>query len=236
MTTKQVQCLLAYLGYDTGGIDGVSGPKTAQAVRDFQRDYGGLAVDGDPGAATQKALKGAVAYGFQRKNSNTQSSTSSQSSSSSEKANNSDVARDNTVPTKIGDIDWAKDSPYFIRAEFRCPCGKWCNGYPVEPTRTLVLEVNRVRVALGQPMTIIPLGGDPHAGGSGVRCKTYNATFSNSSSNSYHMAGKAVDFSCQGVSNARIEAVLSAEKAAGRIMMWYKITQKTHASYHFQVA
>ena len=36
MTTKQVQCLLAYLGYDPGGIDGVDGQKTRQAIRNFQ--------------------------------------------------------------------------------------------------------------------------------------------------------------------------------------------------------
>lgn len=230
MTTKQIQALLVYLGYDTGGVDGVSGPKTAQAVRDFQRDYGGLAVDGDPGAATQKALKGAVAYGFQRKESAkpAQSNVSEKltSSSSSEKANNSQV---------IGDIDWAKDSPYFIRAEFRCPCGK-CGGYPVEPTRALVLEVNRVRKLLGHSMLIVPTTGDPHAGGSGVRCAAYNATFSNSATNSRHLHGKAVDFTCPGVSNAQIEQTLQAEKAAGRLHYWYRITNKTHAAYHMDVA
>ena len=51
MTTKQVQCLLAYLGYDPGGIDGVDGQKTRQAIRDFQGAEG-LGVDGVAGEQT----------------------------------------------------------------------------------------------------------------------------------------------------------------------------------------
>ena len=52
MTTKQVQCLLAYLGYDPGGIDGVDGQKTRQAIRNFQGAEG-LGVDGVAGEATK---------------------------------------------------------------------------------------------------------------------------------------------------------------------------------------
>ena len=59
MTTKQVQCLLAYLGYDPGGIDGVDGQKTRQAIRDFQGAEG-LSVDGVAGEQTAIRLKDAV--------------------------------------------------------------------------------------------------------------------------------------------------------------------------------
>ena len=45
MTTKQMQCLLTYLGYDTGGVDGIRGAKTDQALRDFQRDFHSSATD-----------------------------------------------------------------------------------------------------------------------------------------------------------------------------------------------
>lgn len=41
MTTKQIQCLLTYLGYDPGQIDGVDGPKTQAALAAFRADYGG---------------------------------------------------------------------------------------------------------------------------------------------------------------------------------------------------
>lgn len=60
MTVKQIQCLLAYLGYSPGVIDGADGRNTQAAVRAFQADYG-LAVDGIAGAATQKMLVGAIA-------------------------------------------------------------------------------------------------------------------------------------------------------------------------------
>lgn len=33
MTTKQTQHLLSYLGYDVGGVDGISGPKTKDGIR-----------------------------------------------------------------------------------------------------------------------------------------------------------------------------------------------------------
>lgn len=66
MTLRQVQALLVYLGYDTGGVDGVIGQKTEKAVRFFQKEYGGLDVDGGAGQATQKALRKAVGGGWTR--------------------------------------------------------------------------------------------------------------------------------------------------------------------------
>ena len=60
MTVMQIQCLLTYLGYSPGAIDGADGKNTQAAIRAFQADYG-LTVDGIPGAATQKMLIGAIA-------------------------------------------------------------------------------------------------------------------------------------------------------------------------------
>ena len=60
MTVKQIQCLITYLGYSPGTIDGIEGRNTQGAIRAFQADYG-LTVDGIPGAATQKMLIGAIA-------------------------------------------------------------------------------------------------------------------------------------------------------------------------------
>lgn len=53
---KAVQTRLKTLGYYTGNVDGIWGPKTLSAVRNFQRDYG-LVVDGIVGANTERALK-----------------------------------------------------------------------------------------------------------------------------------------------------------------------------------
>lgn len=62
MTIKQIQCLLEYLGYEPGAIDGANGPKTRDAVMAFQRAER-LAVDGIAGANTQAKLLDAVAQG-----------------------------------------------------------------------------------------------------------------------------------------------------------------------------
>lgn len=67
MTVKQIQCLLAYLGYYEGKVDGIAGQMTETAVRAFQKDYGDLEVDGVAGKATQGALKHAVAHGMPAK-------------------------------------------------------------------------------------------------------------------------------------------------------------------------
>ncbi len=59
MTKKQMQCLLTYLGLDTGGIDGIWGPKSQAAARDFQTAQG-LESHGGLDKATEAALLAAV--------------------------------------------------------------------------------------------------------------------------------------------------------------------------------
>lgn len=63
MTIKQKQCLLAYLGYYVGNVDGKWGTLSKTATKAFQKDYG-ITDDGDCGAETEKALKHAVYYGM----------------------------------------------------------------------------------------------------------------------------------------------------------------------------
>jgi len=48
---KQLQTALDKLGFNVGTIDGIYGPRTAMAVRQFQRTYG-LGVDGNAGRNT----------------------------------------------------------------------------------------------------------------------------------------------------------------------------------------
>ena len=62
MTVRQIQCLLAYLGYDPGAIDGIQGKNTRGAVQRFQAREG-LSPDGIAGEETRKALLAAVAAG-----------------------------------------------------------------------------------------------------------------------------------------------------------------------------
>lgn len=129
MTIKQIQLLLTYLGYDPGDIDGANGKNTIAAVRRFQADYG-LTADGDPGAATQKMLIGAVAG----------------------TAVKVDKPADPGTP-ETGTF-W-DDIEYFTRAEFKCQCGgRYCNGYPVEPAEETVRMADEVRRRAGVPLTV----------------------------------------------------------------------------------
>lgn len=64
MTLKQKQALLAYLGYYNGPLDGLWGEGSQRATIAFQRDFGGISVDGICGEKTEKALKHSVAYGI----------------------------------------------------------------------------------------------------------------------------------------------------------------------------
>lgn len=59
MTDTQKQCLLVFLGYDTGGIGNGWGPKSKAAMTAFCRDFGGVSEADGP-----QALKHAVAYGM----------------------------------------------------------------------------------------------------------------------------------------------------------------------------
>jgi hypothetical protein len=61
-TVSGIQARLKNLGYNPGAIDGVGGPKTESAIRDFQSDNPPLDVDGVCGPQTTKAL--VAAYGI----------------------------------------------------------------------------------------------------------------------------------------------------------------------------
>lgn len=63
MTIKQKQCLLAYLGYYIGAIDGVWGTLSQIATKAFQMDFG-LPPDGIVNESTEKALTHVVCYGM----------------------------------------------------------------------------------------------------------------------------------------------------------------------------
>ena len=132
MNIRQIQNLLDYLGYEPGVIDGAMGRNTQAAVRRFQADYG-LTADGDPGAATQKMLIGAIAG----------------TAVKVEKPESSDEPKTGTF--------W-DDIQFFSRAEFRCPCGR-CGGFPVEPQESMVRTVDEIRRRLGVPVSIVDSGG-----------------------------------------------------------------------------
>ena len=182
MTVKQIQCLLTYLGYYAGAIDGVAGQMTKTAIKSFQADYGDLEVDGIAGEVTQKALKHAVAYGMPPKKSETK-------------------------PTPTPDDFW--DSiKHFEREEMKCRCGgKYCDGFPAEPSYKLMKLADQVREHFGAPAIV----------SSGVRCEKHNANVGGVA-NSRHKTGTAIDFCIKG-------------KAASVVLAYVQKQSATHYAY-----
>lgn len=130
MTIRQIQCLLEYLGYEPGAIDGLDGSNTRAAVKRFQSQEG-LTSDGIAGAKTQAALKDAVAKG---------------------RFKSDELPSSGHPPDKTGTF-W-DEIQYFTREEFRCQCGgKYCNGFPAEPQELLLRQADTLRKTVG-PMRL----------------------------------------------------------------------------------
>ena len=89
-----------------------------------------------------------------------------------------------------------KNIKHFTRDEFKCKCGKHCDGFPVEPEKKLVTVADRVREHFGKSAII----------SSGVRCRLRNAELPGSAANSLHLKGYAMDFAVIGVSAAKLLA------------------------------
>ena len=86
---------------------------------------------------------------------------------------------------------------YWNREEFRCRCGgRYCDGFPAEPDRTLVELVDDLRAAAGKP---------GHAS-SGLRCPVWNQ-IQGGVANSRHLTGKALDFTLEGMSGSQLLAL-----------------------------
>ena len=163
MTIKQRQHLLAYLGYYVGNIDGNWGALSRTACKAFQQDAG-ITTDGYAGPETDKALRHAVA---------------------------NDLTKPEPVPESGTFWDHIQ---YWTREEFRCQCGgKYCSGFPAEPSQTLVELLDDVREHFGRP---------GHRS-SGLRCKTWNAV-QGGVDTSRHMTGKAMDFRIEGHTAAQV--------------------------------
>ena len=83
-------------------------------------------------------------------------------------------------------------APDFRPEEFRCGCGsKYCTGYPTWMRSKELKHIQTIRSHYGRPMTIT----------SGLRCREFNRKLDGSSSASRHLAGYAVDFYMQGVTD-----------------------------------
>lgn len=129
MTDTQKQCLLVFLGYDTGGIGNGWGPKSRNALECCQEDLG-IGVDGIWGPQTETAVLEAV-YTW-------------------DDAPQEEAAPEESAPA----LTW-EDIKYFRREEFRCKCGgKYCGGYPAEMDLSIVHIADRIREYFGKPARV----------------------------------------------------------------------------------
>ena len=99
-----------------------------------------------------------------------------------------------------GKPDLWQQIPNFTREEFRCKCGgKYCDGFPAEPSETLVRLAQGVRSHFDAPAVV----------SSGVRCQRHNANVGGVPG-SRHKTGRAMDFCIRGVpANQVLEFVLA---------------------------
>ena len=203
MTVKQKQWQLWLLGYYDGGIDGIWGVLSAEATKDLQRSYG-LTVDGIFGRDTealsmdvitqlQKALTdGSMAIDglagmetsvavadWQREHGRTVTGRADQQTLQQILG-----AAEEKYPT---DENWWDGVRYFSRNEFKCKCGRYCDGFPARPNRLLVEQAEQVRAHFGAPVHV----------SSGVRCEQHNANVGGVEG-SRHKTGKAMDFRVEG--------------------------------------
>ena len=129
MTTKQRQHLLAFLGYYVGNVDGEWGALSKTACTAFQKDFGGIKVDGFGGTETDKALKRAVAYGMPAK-------------------------EDTSTKEENATGNFWDGIKHFKRSEFACKCGKYCNGYPAEIDMKMVKIADAIRERIRKPISV----------------------------------------------------------------------------------
>ena len=176
MTVKQRQCLLTFLGYDTGGVDDILGDRTRHAITCCQEDLD-LPVDGIWGPQTEAAVLEAV-YTYD-----------------DDAPVEAEPVGDKSDPTGT----FWDHIRYWIREEFRCRCGEYhapyCDGFPAEPDQTLVELLDDIRAHFGRAA---------HRS-SGLRCPQHNRD-SKGVANSKHLYGKAMDFWVDGITGEAVRA------------------------------
>lgn len=129
LSVTQKQCILLYLGYYNGKVDGIWGSLSDEAVKELQGAEG-LNQDGVYGDATHAVAVDAVYNGRFK----------------------SSVSISDEI--EIEPTEW-KGGPHFVKSEFKCKCGgKYCNGYPVEPEPGLVALAVKIRDHFGVPVII----------------------------------------------------------------------------------
>ena len=130
MTQTQRQCLLNFLGYDTGGIGNGWGPRSRNAGESCQEDLG-IEADGVWGPQTEAAVLEAV-YTWEPN------------------ASGPDTGGE---PQQLAEL--FRGIRYWSPEEFRCRCGEYheayCGGWPALPDRVLLELADDIRDRFGAP-------------------------------------------------------------------------------------
>lgn len=181
MTIRQTQCLLEYLGYEPGAIDGLDGSNTRDAVKAFQRAEG-LTVDGVAGLQTEKALLDAVANGRVYKPPDTPNADKTAAFGDAAQYLRADGCYH--IPRGV-DVRLSKN---LMAHEVVCQ-GKGCCTESIISKR-MVDTYQDIRDEYGDAIEIAT------AGGSGYRCDTHNREVGGAAG-SLHKLGCAFDMHCR---------------------------------------
>lgn len=129
-----------------------------------------------------------------------------------------------TPPKKVK--EWSL-YPHFKREEFRCKCGKYCNGYPAELDTNLLIALEKIRNKYNKPVIITYKGG--------LRCAKFNSLTKGSSPTSRHITGGAADIYINGISKYELLAYCKKLKAQGYIKYCYTNNTNMGSAVHINV-
>ena len=113
-----------------------------------------------------------------------------------------------------------KYAPHFQLEEFKCNCdGKYCTGYPGYLSVRLLKNVEKTRCHFNKPMLVT----------SGMRCKKYNSSLSNSSTRSGHMPDPDT-LECTALDSA-IPAITKTVAGRKKVMAFWKTLKDYYYTY-----
>lgn len=210
MTARQKQCLLAYFGFiEPKEIDGIWGPKSAEATKKLQSQLG-LEDDGVWGNATDRAAKDAIANGFvptiePSVDDSYGSETATDAAGNADFADAAQYLREDGyyhiprgVDVRLSRNLWAH--------EVHCQ-GKGCCTESIVSKR-MVDTFQAIRDDYGEAIEIAD------ADGSGFRCRTHNAAVGGAVG-SLHLTGDAFDLHCR--NKAKLLSVVEKHITDGEI-------------------
>ena len=187
MTVTQKQLLLVFMDcMDLKDVDGVWGPQSAACTANAQRKLG-IPDDGVWGEQTDAAVREYVYAGMDLPD-------------NAEALETVDPATGNTeLDRQLAER--FRGIRYICPEEARCLCGgKYCNGFPALPDRTMLELADDLRAKAGAPL---------HRS-SFLRCPQHNAN-EGGVKTSKHMTGKALDFYIEDVSGQKLLAMAQAD-------------------------